>query len=131
MLTSFADQPRILAALDAGASGYILKDAAPDELIAAVRAAASGGAPLDPKAARVLLDRQRAPVPAAALSARERQVLDLVAEGLPNKLISRRLGIAERTVKAHLTSIFQQLGVTDRTQAALWAKEHPAPSAPR
>lgn len=131
VLTSFADQPRILAALDAGASGYILKDAAPDELIAAVRAAASGGAPLDPKAARVLLDRQRSPVPVATLSARERQVLDLVAEGLPNKTISRRLGIAERTVKAHLTSIFQQLGVTDRTQAALWAREHPEGPEPR
>ncbi len=125
VLTSFADQRRILAALDAGASGYILKDAAPDELLAAVRAAASGGAPLDPKAARVLLDRRRAPVADGGLSPRERQVLDLVADGLANKAIARRLGIAERTVKAHLTSIFQQLGVTDRTQAALWAREHP------
>ncbi len=89
-----------------------------------MRAAASGGAPLDPKVARVLLDHQRAPRPAATLSAREREVLDLVAEGLANKQIARRLSIAERTVKAHLTSIFQQIGVTDRTQAALWAKEH-------
>jgi DNA-binding NarL/FixJ family response regulator len=127
VLTSFADQPRILAALDAGASGYILKDAAPDELIAAVKAAAAGGAPLDPKVARVLLDHQRAPRPEAALSAREREVLDLVAEGLANKQIARRLGIAERTVKAHLTKIFQQLGVSDRTQAALWAREHASP----
>ncbi len=129
VLTSFADQSIILSALDAGASGYILKDAAPDELIAAVRAAATGGAPLDPKVARVLLDHQRAPRPDAALSSRERQVLDLVAEGLANKQIARRLGIAERTVKAHLTRIFQQIGVTDRTQAALWAKENAAPPA--
>jgi DNA-binding NarL/FixJ family response regulator len=125
VLTSFADQSIILSALDAGASGYILKDAAPDELIAAVRAAAIGGAPLDPKVARVLLDHQRAPRADAALSSREREVLDLVAEGLANKQIARRLGIAERTVKAHLTKIFQQIGVTDRTQAALWAKDHP------
>jgi len=128
VLTSFADQPLILAALEAGASGYILKDAAPDELIGAVRAAAEGGAPLDPKVARVLLDQRRAPNTAATLSAREQEVLDLVAEGLANKQIARRLGIAERTVKAHLTSIFQQIGVTDRTQAALWAKDHAPPS---
>jgi DNA-binding NarL/FixJ family response regulator len=128
VLTSFADQPLILAALEAGASGYILKDAAPDALIGAVRAAAEGGAPLDPKVARVVLDQRRSPSSPATLSAREREVLDLVAEGLPNKQIARRLGIAERTVKAHLTSIFQQIGVTDRTQAALWAKDHVPPS---
>jgi DNA-binding NarL/FixJ family response regulator len=126
VLTSFAEQPRMLAALDAGASGYLLKDADPDEIIAAVRAAAAGGAPLDPRAARALLDRQRTPVATARLSARERQVLDLVGEGLANKLIARRLDISERTVKAHLTRVFQQIGVTDRTQAALWAREHPA-----
>jgi RNA polymerase sigma factor (sigma-70 family) len=60
----------------------------------------------------------------AQLSEREREVLQCVAEGLPNKLIARRLGISEKTVKTHLTRIFQQIGVTDRTQAALWAKEH-------
>lgn len=131
VLTSFAEQPRMLAALDAGASGYLLKDASPDEIIAAVRAAASGGAPLDPRAARALLDRQRGPVTTVGtpkLSEREREVLDLVAVGLANKLIARRLGISERTVKAHLTRVFQQIGVTDRTQAALWAREHPAPT---
>jgi DNA-binding NarL/FixJ family response regulator len=124
VLTTFADQRRILEALDAGAAGYLLKDATPDEILSAVRAVVAGGAPLDPKAARVLLDAQRAPGPGRRLSPREREVLELLATGLANKQIARRLGITERTVKAHLTSVFQQLGVTDRTQAALWAKEH-------
>lgn len=121
VLTSFSDTARITAALRAGAVGYQLKDAAPDELIAAVRAAAAGGAPLDPRAARVLLDRH---APAITLSSREVEVLRLVTSGLANKQIGRKLGITERTVKAHLTSIFAQIGVTDRTQAALWARQH-------
>ena len=124
VLTSFTEQRRVLDALQAGASGYILKDATPDEVIAAIRAAHAGGAPLDPTAARVLLDAQRAGQPARTLSPRESEVLGLVATGLANKQIARRLGISERTVKAHLTAVFQQLGVTDRTQAALWAKEN-------
>jgi DNA-binding NarL/FixJ family response regulator len=130
VLTSFTEQRRVLDALQAGASGYILKDSTADEVIAAVRAAHAGGAPLDPSAARVLLDTQRAQEPARNLSARESEVLGLVATGLANKQIARRLGISERTVKAHLTAVFQQLGVTDRTQAALWAKEHLPPAAP-
>lgn len=124
VLTSFDDQRRILEALRAGAAGYLFKDASPDEIIAAIRSVREGGAPLDPKAARVLLDAQRTSSPGRALSAREREVLDHLATGLANKQIARRLGITERTVKAHLTSIFQQLGVTDRTQAALWAKDN-------
>jgi DNA-binding NarL/FixJ family response regulator len=124
VLTTFADQQRILDALNAGAAGYLLKDASPDEVIAAVRTVVAGGSPLHPKAARVLLDAQQAAKPANQLSGREREVLALLATGLANKQIARRLGIAERTVKAHLTSIFQQLGVTDRTQAALWAQKH-------
>jgi DNA-binding NarL/FixJ family response regulator len=125
VLTSFSEPSRINAALDAGAIGYQLKDAAPDDLIAAVRAAAAGGAPLDPRAARVLLDRKPPASQAMdALSGREQEVLRLVTAGLANKQIARRLGIAERTVKAHLTNIFGRIGVTDRTQAALWAQEH-------
>lgn len=126
VLTSFSDQQRIVDALDAGAAGYVLKHADPDELLDAVRAAHAGGAPLDPKAARVLLDRQRSgpAAPASPLSGREEEVLRLVAAGHPNKIIARRLGIAERTVKAHLTNVFQRIGVTDRTQAALWARDH-------
>jgi DNA-binding NarL/FixJ family response regulator len=124
VLTTFSDERRILDALRAGAIGYVLKDVEPDELIGAVRAAHGGGSPLDPKAARVLLDAQHARAPAAGLSAREEEVLRLVAQGLANKQIARRLAITERTVKAHLTNVFRQLGVADRTQAALWARDH-------
>ena len=123
ILTSFSDRRRILAALDAGAVGYVLKDAEPDELVRAVRAAARGEAPLDPKAARALLSARTAGSPLDELSPREREVLAMVAQGLPNKLIARRLEISEKTVKAHLTSVFRRIGVTDRTQAALWAAE--------
>jgi DNA-binding NarL/FixJ family response regulator len=129
VLTSFADDRRIIDVLDAGATGYVLKDADPDDLIAAIRSAAAGDAPLDPRAARVLLQNRRS-APSGDLSAREESVLRLVADGLPNKLIARRLGISERTVKAHLTNVFSALGVTDRTQAALWAKEHLPPECP-
>jgi DNA-binding NarL/FixJ family response regulator len=123
MLTAFSDRDRVLAALDAGAVGYVLKDAEPQELLDAVRAAAAGDAPLAPRAARQLL-AARSEERHAELSKREREVLVLVAEGLPNKLIARRLEISEKTVKAHLTSVFQRIGVNDRTQAALWAQRH-------
>jgi DNA-binding NarL/FixJ family response regulator len=124
VLTSFDDRRRVLDALDAGATGYLLKDSEPDEVLGAIRAAAAGGSPLDPKAARVLLDAKREARPARSLSPREEEVLRLLTSGLANKQIARKLGISERTVKAHLTSVFQQLGVSDRTQAALWAREH-------
>jgi DNA-binding NarL/FixJ family response regulator len=127
VLTSFSDDRHIRGALDAGAIGYVLKHADPDELIGAVRAAAAGDAPMDPKAARVLLEARRRPGPQGDLSARKEEVLRLVAQGLANKLIARRLDISERTVKAHLTNIFGRLGVTDRTQAALWATENLPP----
>ena len=128
MLTSFAEQERVIAALDAGAIGYLLKDADPAELLRAVRAGAIGEAPFSPRAAQALVGRRRSQHQAeAVLTAREREVLALVAEGLANKLIARRLGISEKTVKAHLTSIYHALGVTDRTQAALWAHQHGLP----
>jgi DNA-binding NarL/FixJ family response regulator len=123
VLTSLTDRERILGALDAGAIGYLLKDAEPDELIAGIRAAVRGESPLAPKAARALLTA-RAKSERAELSEREREVLRCVAEGMPNKLIARELGISEKTVKAHLTRVFQQIGVTDRTQAALWARQN-------
>jgi DNA-binding NarL/FixJ family response regulator len=127
VLTSFGDDRHIADALDAGAVGYMLKHAGPDELLDAIRAAAAGDSPLDPKAARVLLASRRVGPAARQLSAREEEVLRLVASGLANKQIARRLDISERTVKAHLTNVFAQLGVSDRTQAALWAKEHLPP----
>jgi DNA-binding NarL/FixJ family response regulator len=121
VLTSFSDREQILAALDAGASGYLLKDAEPEELVSGIRAAARGESPLAPKAAReVLADRVHDP--GAELSSREREVLRLVARGLPNKLIARELEISEKTVKAHLTNTFQRIGVSDRVQATLWAQ---------
>jgi DNA-binding NarL/FixJ family response regulator len=121
VLTSFSDRNAIMDALDAGAVGYLLKDAEPADLVRGIRAAARGESPLDPRAARELLTA-RAERPAAELSPREREVLVLLASGLPNKLIAQRLGISEKTVKAHLTSVFSQIGVADRTQAALWAQ---------
>jgi DNA-binding NarL/FixJ family response regulator len=123
ILTSFSDRERILDALDAGAIGYLLKDAEPDELLRGIRAAARGEAPLDPKAAQHVLDSRRVPA-ADELTVREREVLALLADGQPNKAIARRLDIAEKTVKNHVSSIFQRLGVRDRTQAALWAQRN-------
>ena len=124
VLTSFSDRARILDALDAGATGYLLKDAEPEELLRGIHAAASGEAPLAPRAASALLAERLEARPATELTPREREVLLMVAEGLPNKLIARRLEISEATVKAHLTRIFERIGVSDRTQAALWAERH-------
>jgi DNA-binding NarL/FixJ family response regulator len=124
VLTSFSEQSRILDAISAGADGYLLKHSEPDEITAAVRAVHAGDAPLDPKAARAVLDAGRMMRETVALSEREREVLLLVRDGLANKQIARRLGITERTVKAHLTKIFQRIDVTGRTQAAIWASEH-------
>jgi DNA-binding NarL/FixJ family response regulator len=124
MLTSFSENARIMAALDAGAVGYLLKDAEPEDIIRALRDAVAGGVPLSPKAARALLPTNRSSGSAGVetLTAREREVLSLVAAGLPNKSIARKLTISEKTVKAHLTHVFTVLGVSDRTSAALWAQ---------
>lgn len=121
-LTTFADRSHVTAALDAGAVGYLLKDSDAATLHAAIVAAAGGQAPLDPRAARVLVEERRSPRPAAGpkLTEREQQVLALLADGLSNRLIARRLGISEKTVKTHLTNIFATLMVADRVQAALW-----------
>jgi DNA-binding NarL/FixJ family response regulator len=124
VLTAFSDRARITGALEAGARGYLLKDVDADGLADGIRAAARGESPLDPRAARTILDARSAPDPLAGLSEREREVLGLLVEGLPNKLIARRLEISEKTVKSHLTRIFRELEVTDRTQAALWAERN-------
>jgi DNA-binding NarL/FixJ family response regulator len=124
VLTSFSEGARILAALEAGAVGYLLKDAEPEDIVRAVHDAAAGGVPISPQAARALLPGNRPAARSDALTAREREVLTLVAAGLPNKSIARRLTISEKTVKAHLTRVFTVLGVQDRTSAALWAQRH-------
>jgi DNA-binding NarL/FixJ family response regulator len=115
------DPVSVLAAVDAGARGYVLSDDEPFQLVSAVRAVLEGGAPLSPKVARALIDA-RTPAGPERLTAREREVLGLLSEGLPNKAIAARLGISERTVKAHLTSAFRRLGVQRRTQAAMWVR---------
>jgi DNA-binding NarL/FixJ family response regulator len=124
VLTAFSDREAIVEVLDAGAAGYLLKDAEPDELRRAVEAAARGDSPLAPRAAKLLLESRASAEPEVSLTDREQDVLRLVASGLPNKVIALRLGISEKTVKAHLTSVFRAIGVDDRTQAALWASRH-------
>lgn len=123
VLTSYSDSERIVAALDAGAVGYLLKDADPDDVLQGIRAVSRGESPIHPRAARTLLGARSGPAP-VQLTGRESEVLTLVREGLANKQIARRLEISERTVKAHLTSVFARIGVGDRTQAALWAERN-------
>lgn len=121
VLTSFTDRDRVRRAIEAGAVGYQLKDAEPADLRAAVRSVEAGFAPLDPRVAGALLPTGD---PSHGLSAREREVLQLVTEGRANKQIASALGISEATVKAHLGRIFREIGVADRTSAALWARDH-------
>ncbi len=123
MLTSFPDRSRVTAALDAGACGYLLKDAQPDEIARAIRSAHEGGSPIDARVASNLLEDRR-PVDPSALTPREREVLVLVGRGMLNKQVARELNISEKTVKAHLGRIFNRLGVSDRTQAAVWAQRN-------
>ena len=125
ILTSFSENAKILAALDVGAVGYLLKDAEPEEIVQGIRAAVAGGSPLDPRAATALVEqRQQAQATEVTLTPREIEVLQCLGDGLANKAIARRLGIAEKTVKAHLTRVFSAIGVSDRTQAVLWARDH-------
>jgi DNA-binding NarL/FixJ family response regulator len=124
MLTSFANRDVVVESFDTGAAGYLLKDADPMELINGIRAAARGDAPVSPRVARQLLEDRARRRPLEDLTPRERDVLQLLVRGLSNKQIAWRLGINEKTVKAHLSSVFDRLGVDDRTQAALWAQKH-------
>jgi DNA-binding NarL/FixJ family response regulator len=126
VLTSFPADDRVLDAMRAGAAGYLLKDAQPAELLAAIRSAHAGGAPLHPEAAARLVGELRRPAQDTPdLTPREREVLGLVAHGLANKAIAHRLSLSEKTVKAHVSAILRKLEVTDRTQAALRAvREH-------
>ncbi|MDR6170595.1 response regulator transcription factor [Curtobacterium sp. SORGH_AS_0776] len=125
VLTTFADDGRVRAALAAGATGYLLKDAAPDEVVRAVRAAARDETPIDPRVARALLPAGTADTSTdVRLPPRERDVLVRIARGLSNRQIATELGIAERTVKVHAGSLFRRIGVADRTSAALWGRDH-------
>ncbi|MFG2641998.1 response regulator [Streptomyces sp. NPDC048370] len=115
VLTTYDTDADILAAVEAGASGYLLKDAPPEELAAAVRTAAAGRSALAPAVAHRLMDRMR--TPAEALTKRELEVLQLVGEGLSNQQISKVLFLSQATVKSHLVHIFAKLGVDSRTAA--------------
>ncbi|WP_306328170.1 response regulator [Streptomyces venezuelae] len=115
VLTTYDTDADILAAVEAGASGYLLKDAPPEELAAAVRTAAAGQSALAPAVAHRLMDRMR--TPAEALTRRELEVLQLVGEGLSNQQISKALFLSQATVKSHLVHVFAKLGVDSRTAA--------------
>lgn len=128
MLTSFAEREMVVQALSAGAIGYLLKDAEPDEIVRAIHAAVDGQSTLAPRVATTLVLELRGRRDALAnTTPREREVLSLIVKGMSNKQIARRMQISEKTVKSHLTNTFAKIGVEGRTQAALWAVEHGIP----
>jgi two-component system, NarL family, response regulator LiaR len=120
-LTSVLEDAAVVGAVRAGAIGYLLKDTQTQDLLKAVKAAAAGQVQLSPQAAARLMREVRAPESPEGLTERETEVLRLVARGRANKEIARDLGIAEKTVKTHVSSILGKLGVQSRTQAALYA----------
>ena len=132
VLTSFSSEDQVIPAIQAGAAGYLLKDASPEEVEAAVRAVAAGEGRLDPSLAAVVMaaaaGRGEADAPTdaglARLTPRETEVLRLLGEGLSNRALAERLFVAEKTVKTHVSSILAKLGLADRTQAALFAVHH-------
>jgi DNA-binding NarL/FixJ family response regulator len=126
-MTSFIEEEQVTAALEAGASGYVLKDAEAEEVAQAIRAAHAGEVHLDPQVARLLAQRMRAkkdPEPVEPLTEREKDVMRLLAQGMSNKEIGARLFITERTARTYVSNILGKLGLASRTQAALWAVEH-------
>jgi DNA-binding NarL/FixJ family response regulator len=123
ILTTYESDDQILAAIEAGASGYLLKAAPQAEIVAGIRSVAAGQSALSPQVAVRLVERMRRPAPETVLTARETDVLRLVAAGHSNKQVAATLGIAESTVKTHLLKVFEKLGVADRTRAATLAIE--------
>lgn len=127
VLSSFGAEDQVLAAVRAGASGYVLKDVAPAELEAAVHTVHRGGAVLDPQVAGAVMDevaRRGGARDVEELTPREREVLALLARGLTNRQLADALFVSEKTVKTHVSSILSKLHVADRTQAALFAVRH-------
>jgi len=132
-MTSFIEEEKVTAALEAGASGYVLKDAEAEEVATAIRAAFAGEVHLDPAVARLLAERMRQKKNPSQelvepLTDREREVLGLLAQGMSNKDIGAKLFITERTARTYVSNILGKLGLASRTQAALWAVEHKAES---
>nr|NLD41044.1 response regulator transcription factor [Actinomycetales bacterium] len=123
ILTTYESDDQILAAIEAGAAGYLLKAASLAEIVAGIRSVAEGQSALSPQVAVRLVERMRRPEPAPVLTARELDVLDLVAQGRSNKQIATALGIGESTVKTHLLKVFEKLDVGDRTRAVTLAME--------
>ena len=128
VLTSFVDEDKMLPAVRAGAVGYLLKDVAPQDLVSAIRTVHAGGTLLHPTVVEELVrevsrDGATAPPP-NPLTAREREVLTLIARGRANKAIAFELGVAEKTVKTHVSNILGKLNLTERTQAAVYAVRH-------
>lgn len=122
VMTSFAEETKVRGALEAGAAGYLLKDASADQVAQAIRAAVAGQTHLDPTVARMLADSIRNPRNAAqTLTPRELEVLTLMAEGSSNRQIAKTLVVSERTARTHVSAILAKLGLVSRTQAALWA----------
>lgn len=125
VITSFGSSDQVLAAVRAGAAGYLLKDAEPREIEAAIRAAHRGEPVLHPTAAAVLMQQADAPAPPhraeRLLTPRELEVLRLLAQGLSNRELAARLVVSEKTVKTHVSSLLAKLRLADRTQAALYA----------
>ena len=130
-VTSFVEEEQIRAALEAGAAGYLLKDADAPDVAAAIRAAIAGEVHLDPAAARALTASLRAPKQEQApLTSREREVVAAIASGATNRQIARELGVSERTARTHVSNILAKLGLTSRTQAAMWAVERDSSTNP-
>jgi NarL family two-component system response regulator LiaR len=127
-LTSFVDDDKVFPALRAGAAGYLLKDVQPAELVRAIHAVHAGEALLHPTVVARLVEEvasdSRFDNPTDVLTTREREVIGLIARGRANKAIALELGVSEKTVKTHVSNIFAKLGLTDRTQAALYAVRH-------